>query len=627
MFILPVFVICLVLAVLSTSTVVPVMLTGQKPTFLKILKNQIGLESIDKTLWQGHTARIVREYDTFCHCDCYFCRSSLYGVQLIIKVVLGNVFAVSYYNNPIKPEVIMRRLLLLVLPCSILLAQNPRIPKDAMTGYKAITAKSLSARLHFIAAPELEGRETTFRGQKIAARYIASEFQRLGLKPIGDSGSYFQRFNVEATKVSETSHITVTNKSGRSSYSFRSDFLALSGRENEISGPVLFIGHMDTEVDSSLTKGRIVVALAGRREDARDTSVIPIRRVQSVRQFPGSLATLVIADDTGAGSVAQLNARFGQMIERGVMQVVGPQARAPRGSSFPVLIAPSLANAILSETGKSLAQLRAAAFEDAGFAPASLNQTSLSIDLRNAKELKTTENVIGFLEGSDPQLKQEVVVFTAHYDHIGVAANGNIYHGADDDGSGTVTVIELAQAFASNPVRPKRSLVFMTVVGEEKGLWGSDWYVKHPVIPLEKTIANINIDMIGRMDKKYEEMKNPDYVYVIGSDKISTQLDSVLKLSNKESENIVLDYTYNDDKDPNQFYRRSDHYNFAKNGVPIVFFFTGVHDDYHKVTDTVDKILFERMERIVRLIYHTGWKVANKKGGLAKNVGSTMFGK
>jgi Zn-dependent M28 family amino/carboxypeptidase len=352
-----------------------------------------------------------------------------------------------------------------------------------------------------------------------------------------------------------------------------------------------------------------------------------MRRIQFVRQFPGSLATLVIADDAGAASVARLDARLDVIIERSGMQVMSPEARAPRRSGFPPLIASGLASAILSETGKTLSQLREWAIQDTGFAPVSLSQTSLIIDLPSSKAIKTTENVVGFLEGSDPTLKQEVVVFTAHYDHMGLAANGSIYFGADDDGSGTVTVIELAQAFATNPVRPKRSLVFMTVVGEEKGLWGSEWYVKHPIIPLEKTAANLNTDMIGRMDKKYDELKNPNYVYVIGSDKISTQLDSLLKRANKESENIVLDYTYNDDKDPNRFYQRSDHYNFAKNGVPIVFFFTGVHDDYHQVTDTVDKILFDRMERIVRLIYYTGWKVANMKGGLAKNVGSTMFGK
>jgi hypothetical protein len=526
-------------------------------------------------------------------------------------------------------EVKMRRflLLLLLIPFTLLIAQTPRVPKDALAGYKAITAGSLSARLHFIASPELEGRETTFRGQKIAARYIASEFQRIGLKPIGDSGTYFQRFNVQVPKVSEKASITVTNKSGTTSYAYRSDFLAYSGLEKVVTGPVVFIGHMDTEVDTVLTKGRIVLALLGRKDDVRDTSVAPMRRVQFVRQFPGSLATLVIADDAGGASVARLDARLDMLVERSSMQVMTPEARAPRSSSLPTLIASGLASAILSETGKTLPQLRAWALQDTGFAPVALNQTSLAVDLPRSREVKTTENVVGFLEGSDPKLKEEVVVFTAHYDHVGLGAGGSIYYGADDDGSGTVTVIELAQAFAANPVRPKRSLVFMTVVGEEKGLWGSDWYVKHPIIPLEKTVADLNTDMIGRMDKKYEELKNPNYVYVIGSDKISTQLDSLLKLSNKESENITLDYTYNDDKDPNQFYRRSDHYKFAERGIPVVFFFTGVHDDYHKVTDTVDKILFERMERIVRLIYYTGWKIANNKRGLAKNVGSTMFGK
>src|SRR3990172_7891084 len=233
--------------------------------------------------------------------------------------------------NSVYSEVNMRRLLFLVLPCTVLLAQSPRIPKDALIGYKAISAKSLSARLHFIASPELEGRETTYRGQKVAARYIASEFQRIGLKPIGDSGSYYQQFNVEVTKIGDKATITVSNKSGTTSHPFRTDFLTLSGQENEIRGPVLFIGHMDTKVDSTFSRGRIIVALAGRKDDARDTSVSPTQRIQLNRQFPGSLATLVVADDSGAGSVARLYARYGARIESGAMRVVGPETRTPRG--------------------------------------------------------------------------------------------------------------------------------------------------------------------------------------------------------------------------------------------------------------------------------------------------------
>jgi len=334
-----------------------------------------------------------------------------------------------------------------------------------------------------------------------------------------------------------------------------------------------------------------------------------------------------VADDTGSNSIEGVLARFGSSIDNITMRILGAEPRRGRaGFRFPTLIGPQLANELLKETGKSLSQMRLAALQDSAFQPISLNQTTISIEITNTREIKTTENVLGLLEGSDPKLKDEIVAFTAHYDHLGITG-GLVNPGADDDGSGTVTVIELAQAFASNPVKPKRSLLFMTVVGEEKGLLGSEWYVTHPVIPLEKTIADLNTDMIGRVNPIYEELKNPNYVYVIGSDKISTQLDSVLKLSNQQSENLILDYKYNDDQDPNRFYTRSDHYNFAKNGVPIVFFFTGVHADYHRPTDTIDKILFPRMERIVHLIYTTGWHVANAKTGLAKDVQSSMFSK
>ncbi len=519
----------------------------------------------------------------------------------------------------------MRRLFaILLIPFALSFAQNPKIPKDALVGYKAISASDLKAHLSFIASPELEGRETTFRGQKVAARYIASEFQRIGLKPIGDSGSYFQHFKVEATKVSDKSTITVSTKQGSTPFLIRKDFFPRSTPENPVSGPAIFIGFMDTKVDSNLTKGKIVVALSGRKVGARDTSVTPRRR-RDVPQFTGSIATLFVADDTGSNSIEGLSARLSATLDAGLMRVLGAEQRG--GFSFPTIVSPRLANEHLKETGKSLGQLRQAAAQDSAFHPLNLNQTTVSIDISTIKEIKTTENVLGLLEGSDPKLKDEIVAFTAHFDHLGITGDGVVFPGADDDGSGTVTVLELAQAFAANPAKPRRSLLFMTVVGEEKGLLGSDWYVKHPVIPLEKTIADLNTDMIGRVDQKYEELKNPNYVYVIGSDKISTQLDSVLKLSNKQSENLILDYTYNDDKDPQQFYRRSDHFNFARNGVPIVFFFTGVHADYHRPTDTIEKILFPRMERIVHLIYVTGWQVANAKTRLAKNVGSSMFSK
>jgi hypothetical protein len=521
----------------------------------------------------------------------------------------------------------MHRLVPFLIPFVLLLAQSPRSPKDARIGYESITAKDLSAHLHFIASAELEGRETTFRGQKVAARYIASVFQKLGLKPIGDSASYFQHFPVEVTRPGDQSTIALAAKPGVTEFAFRKDFVSVSTQDTILAGPVIFIGYMDTRPDSMLTKGRLVMALAGRKQDSQDTTVPAVRRMQFLRQFTGSIATLIVADDSGAGSIGGMVTRYSSILDKGLMRLPGAETRGRLTLQSPYLITPRLADEILSESGRSVSQMRLVAAQDTGFQPILLSQTNVKIESKISREMKETENVVGLLEGSDPKLRDEVVVFTAHYDHIGVGADGSIFYGADDDGSGTVTVLELAEAFVTNPVKPKRSLLFMTVTGEEKGLWGSQYYVTHPLIPLEKTVADLNTDMIGRMDTTYERLNNPNYVYVIGSDKISTQMDSLLRVSNKESENLILDYKYNDDKDPQMFYRRSDHFNFARNGIPIVFFFTGVHKDYHRPTDTVDKILFDRMARIVRLIYSTGWKVANLKGKLAKNVVSSIYSK
>jgi Zn-dependent M28 family amino/carboxypeptidase len=244
---------------------------------------------------------------------------------------------------------------------------------------------------------------------------------------------------------------------------------------------------------------------------------------------------------------------------------------------------------------------------------------SVTVNSKIAREQRRAENVVGYLEGSDPVLKRNAVVFSAHFDHLGVGPNGAIYHGADDDGSGTAMIMELAQAFAKNPVKPRCSLLFLAVSGEEKGLLGSLYYTSHPFVPLTQTIADFNTDMIGRMDTVHEKSNDKVYTYLIGSDKISTELDSILQVANRESNNIQFDYAYNNDQDPNQFYRRSDHYNFAKNGVPIAFFFTGVHADYHRPTDTIDKILFDRMVKIGQVVYYAGWKAANLNRMLVKN--------
>ena len=223
-----------------------------------------------------------------------------------------------------------------------------------------------------------------------------------------------------------------------------------------------------------------------------------------------------------------------------------------------------------------------------------------------------SENVLGFVSGSEKP--EEVVIVSAHYDHLGVK-DGNIYNGADDNASGTSAIIEIAEAFAEakeNGDGPKRSVMFIAFSGEEEGLLGSRYYVTNPEVPLSNTVANLNIDMIGRQDLKYSE--DPNYIYIIGSDRISTELDNLAKSVNEEySTKLRLDYRYNDYNDPNQYYKRSDHYSFAQNNIPIIFYFSGTHGDYHQPTDTVDKINFEKVKKITDYIFFTTWEIANRE--------------
>ena len=225
---------------------------------------------------------------------------------------------------------------------------------------------------------------------------------------------------------------------------------------------------------------------------------------------------------------------------------------------------------------------------------------------------KDSENVVAYIKGSEKP--DELIVLSAHLDHVGTDKDGNVFNGADDDGSGTVALLEIAEAFqqaVKNGNGPKRSILFLHVTGEEIGLYGSRYYTENPLFPLENTVCNLNIDMIGRIAP--EKVDNPNYVYLIGSDKLSQELHDISEKVNETYTQLEFDYTFNEEDDPNRFYYRSDHYNFAKNNVPVIFYFNGVHEDYHKMTDTPDKIEYELMETRTRLIFQTAWEIANRE--------------
>ena len=225
--------------------------------------------------------------------------------------------------------------------------------------------------------------------------------------------------------------------------------------------------------------------------------------------------------------------------------------------------------------------------------------------------LPDSENILAFIEGSEKP--EEIIVISAHYDHVGIDKNGEIYNGADDDGSGTVALMEIAEAFQKakkNGKSPKRSILILHVTGEEHGLLGSKYYSENPVFPLANTVANLNIDMIGRDDL---ENRGKQYVYVIGSEMLSSDLKKINEAANKKTVNLELNYKYDDPKDPQRLYYRSDHYNFAKHNIPIAFYFDGIHEDYHKPTDDSDKIDYELLKKRTQLVFTTAWELANRE--------------
>ncbi|HVN47428.1 MAG TPA: M28 family peptidase [Bacteroidota bacterium] len=514
----------------------------------------------------------------------------------------------------------MKRLFFCFFPIALAAAQS--IDPNALQGYQSLQTSALYSRLSVLTADSLEGREISYPGQRKAARFIAQEFQKFHLKPIGDNGTYFQHFNVTATGMDSTSTIVAAIGNVSTTYHWGKDFIGGPTFDTTVSGKAAFIGYTDTELDDVAKEklsGRILFVFIGKRRYADDTSrAMLLQRLFALRRETSAAAMLMVTDDEGTASFLPVRS-FLWNTGADKLAIKMPDTTKPvQQLSIRFIVSSELAQSILQGSGTTLQQLRSESKKEKIFAPLFLDNVTVTVNSKSIHELRQTENVVGLLEGSDPILKNEAVVISAHHDHLGKDLAGNIYHGADDDGSGTTSLMDLAEAFAKNPVKPKRSILFLSVTGEEKGLFGSSYYTDHPLVPLQQTFTDLNIDMIGRTDDLHQDRPALNYVYVIGSDKISPQLDSLLNAANKESEHIDLDYKYNDENDPEQYYRRSDHYNFAKHNVPVVFFFTGNHKDYHKPTDTIEKIQFDKMLKIDHLIYDLAWKLANLDHPLVK---------
>jgi len=496
--------------------------------------------------------------------------------------------------------------ILLLFPLSLFAQQKDTIAERYS---HIITADHMSKNLHVLASDEYEGRETGQKGQKMAAEYIASQFRSAGIKPYKDD-TYYQEFPLNLVLPAPAA-ISVQGKNLES----KKDFYNYPGlTEQKISTDnILFLGYGIEEDNyndylNADVKDKVVMIMSGEPYSKDSLSLVTGKKRSSLwstyykvkpekAREKGVQALLIIVDDIEADVINNKH------------RLESPTLKLNLGNKeMPIIyISRKLANSLLKK--QSLDKIK----EEIATTKNTVSKkikTDLVIDIKNSVQKISSENVLGYIEGTD--LKDELIVLTAHYDHLG--KDGNIvFNGADDDGSGTVAVINLAEAFAkakSEGKGPRRSMLFMTVAGEEKGLLGSAYYTENPVFPLKNTVCDLNIDMIGRLDEKHE--KNPDYVYLIGSDKLSSELHSISENANKTYSDLELDYTFNDEKDKNRFYYRSDHYNFAKNGIPVIFYFNGVHADYHKETDEVEKIDFKKMEKITRLVFFTAWELANR---------------
>jgi len=476
-------------------------------------------------------------------------------------------------------------------------AQDPVAQKYG----NSISEATLKEYLSILASDALEGRETGTRGQKMAAAFIAAHFQELGLQaPV--NGSHFQPVPLY-TSVPGDSYV----KSGNAVFNSQKDLVHFGNESSngEKSAQLVFAGYGEDADYANLAV-----------KDVNGKAVLLMAKEQSFRAFITAInfaygkgaAKVLLIPGTSEEDSREVVAQLRGYLSGGSMRLQkNEQTSAPEAFMLPASAGASLMNSTLEN-------LKKAADGSAKGGLKKVKPVQMSYQVMSSEKMIMSENVLGFLEGTDK--KDEVVVITAHYDHVGIGGNGadKINNGADDDGSGTSAVLQLAKAFAEAKKEgkgPRRSILFMLVTGEEKGLLGSEYYSENPVYPLNKTVVDLNIDMVGRRDPQHKD--SAPYVYVIGSDKLSTELHNLNEQMNKTYTKLILDYTYNDQNHPDRLYYRSDHWNFAKKNIPIIFFFDGIHEDYHKPSDEVSKIEFDHLAKRTQLVFYTAWEIANRE--------------
>ncbi len=512
---------------------------------------------------------------------------------------------------------------------SILIASRSQAQDSLIVKYsKTITAVELQKHLTIIASDAYEGRETGEKGLEMAGKYMVNEFQDDKLTgPVGNSiNPFYQEFELEKktwTKVKFTA--------GKEKFENYKDMAFLTASPGISEFDVVFAGYgiysdkYNDYVDIDV-KDKMVAFMIGEPKNKKgfflmtgtkdpnfkmDTTInskfesVQSKAMASVLRGAKGFILIEENDKEAEKTIKLLQDELGES------QISFP-GKDNISENFPVIYMSPTQAARLFGTSKKKFDTTLSDSVAKDVSPAGKWYAKIKFETEQKNEIIKTRNVLGFIEGTDK--KDEILIICAHYDHEGIK-NGEVYNGADDNGSGTVGLLELSEAFSKAKADghgPRRSILFIATTGEEEGLLGSKYYAEHPIFPMAKTVSALNMDMLGRIDKEHEQ--NKSYIYLIGADYMSSELNKLSEESAKiYTPELQLDYTYNDKNNPEKLNERSDQFNFAEKGVPVIFYFSGLHADYHKPTDDVDKIDFNLLENRLHLVFATAWELANRE--------------
>jgi len=519
----------------------------------------------------------------------------------------------------------MNKLFVTFLAFGTLISLSSKAQFNPQKNYPTTNSEELKNFLTVIASDSMEGRETGTLGQRKAAAYIASQYEAFGLQAPAEAENFMQYFPVGYDTLLQST-LTINKMKFSEGRDYVNELPLNADKKIKADGYV-FAGYgiSDEKYDDYKNvdvRGKFVIIFSGEPKrgqdylltgtDSHSEWVYPegIGKKAFTAMQKGALALMIIRPN-----MESINPQTARLYRKSALRMLEDKPK----SINTVIISHKIATQLLGEHLFDSLLNRAHGSETLNLFHSS-HEAKISYNFRSRLFENRSSNVVGYIEGTDK--KNEYLILTGHYDHLGTR-DGKIWHGADDDGSGTCAVLAMASAFAKAKAEgkgPRRTVIFMTVSGEEEGLWGSEYYGDHPLFPLNKTTADLNTDMVGRIDPKRTYGDSMNYIYIIGDDKLSSDLAPISDSINKKFANLELDRKYNDLKDPNKFYYRSDHFNFARKGVPVIFFFNGTHKDYHQPTDTIDKINWDLYGKRVEFIFQLAWAMANREDMIKRDI-------